>query len=142
MELNHKLMAGLASLGIVTLAGFGALTLVGSFLFVWLYVGRNILRRIRPVEGEPQNYRIRIVAFLGMAGRIVALAAPIAAAAGYVTGANAALWSSVMTLGLVGLLIILQDFIADLYAMATGGDQSARDALMPVLVAIAMRMLA
>jgi soluble lytic murein transglycosylase len=30
MELNHKLMAGLASLGIVTLAGFGALTLVGT----------------------------------------------------------------------------------------------------------------
>lgn len=29
MELNQKLMAGLASLGIVTLAGFGALTLVG-----------------------------------------------------------------------------------------------------------------
>ncbi|MCR9120823.1 MAG: transglycosylase SLT domain-containing protein [Phyllobacteriaceae bacterium] len=29
MELNQKLMAGLASLGIVTLAGFGALTMVG-----------------------------------------------------------------------------------------------------------------
>lgn len=112
--------------------------LLGAFFLFQLC---NILRRIRPVEGEPQNYRIRIVVFLGMAGRIVALAAPIAAAAGYVTGANAALWSSIMTLALVGLLIILQDFIADLYAMATGGDQSARDALMPVLVGFALVVL-
>ncbi len=32
----------------------GALTLVGSVLFVWLYVGRNILRRIRSLQRSMQ----------------------------------------------------------------------------------------
>jgi methyl-accepting chemotaxis protein len=32
----------------------GALTLVGSALFVWLYVGRNILRRIRALQQSMQ----------------------------------------------------------------------------------------
>ena len=32
----------------------GALTLVGSILFVWLYVGRNILRRIRSLQRSMQ----------------------------------------------------------------------------------------
>ena len=39
-----------------------------------------------------------------------------------------------LTLGLVGLLIVLQDFIADLYGMAVGGDGSARESLVPGLI--------
>ncbi|MFL6814092.1 MAG: methyl-accepting chemotaxis protein, partial [Bradyrhizobium sp.] len=34
--------------------GFGGLTLVGSALFVWLYVGRNILRRIGNLQRSMQ----------------------------------------------------------------------------------------
>jgi methyl-accepting chemotaxis protein len=34
--------------------GLGVLTLVGSILFVWLYVGRNILRRIRSLQRSMQ----------------------------------------------------------------------------------------
>lgn len=112
------------------------LILFGAFCLFQL---ANLLRRLRPSEAsDAPDYRVRIVAFLGQLARLVAVAAPIAAAAGYVTAANAALWSSAMTLGLVGLLIVLQDFIADLYAMAKGGDQSARDALMPALIGFAL----
>ncbi|MBR0870109.1 HAMP domain-containing protein [Bradyrhizobium tropiciagri] len=42
---------GFATLVMIAL---GALTLVGSFLFVWLYVGRNILRRIRGLQRSMQ----------------------------------------------------------------------------------------
>ncbi len=112
------------------------LILFGAFC---LFQFANLLRRLRPSQAsDAPDYRVRIAAFLGMVGRLVALLAPIAAAAGYVTAANAVLWSSVMTLGLAGLLIVLQDFIADLYAMAKGGDQSARDALMPALIGFAL----
>ncbi|MCA6126029.1 HAMP domain-containing protein [Bradyrhizobium sp. WSM 1704] len=38
----------------LVMIGLGALTLVGSFLFVWLYVGRNILRRIRGLQRSMQ----------------------------------------------------------------------------------------
>ncbi|MEY9517536.1 methyl-accepting chemotaxis protein [Bradyrhizobium elkanii] len=42
------------SLATMVMIGLGALTLVGSFLFVWLYVGRNILRRIRGLQRSMQ----------------------------------------------------------------------------------------
>lgn len=112
------------------------LILFGAFCLFQL---ANLLRRLRPSQvSDAPDYRVRIVAFFGIVGRVVALLAPVAAAAGYVTAANAALWSSVMTLGLAGLLIVLQDFIGDLYAMAKGGDQSARNALMPALIGFAL----
>jgi methyl-accepting chemotaxis protein len=38
----------------MVMIALGALTLVGSFLFVWLYVGRNILRRIRGLQRSMQ----------------------------------------------------------------------------------------
>lgn len=112
--------------------------LLGAFFLFQLC---NILRKLRPSDAAAPDYRVRVVAFLGAIARIVAVLAPLAAAAGYVTGANAMLWSSIMTLAMVGLLLVLQDFTADLYAMAKGGDRSARDALMPVLISFALVVL-
>ncbi|KJC43248.1 HAMP domain-containing methyl-accepting chemotaxis protein [Bradyrhizobium sp. LTSP857] len=42
------------SLATTTTLALGALTLIGSALFVWLYVGRNILRRIRELQHAMQ----------------------------------------------------------------------------------------
>ncbi|MBR0826364.1 HAMP domain-containing protein [Bradyrhizobium manausense] len=42
------------SLATTVMVGLGALTLVGSVLFVWLYVGRNILRRISGLQRSMQ----------------------------------------------------------------------------------------
>jgi methyl-accepting chemotaxis protein len=42
------------SLATTVMLALGALTLVGSALFVWLYVGRNILRRIRSLQRSMQ----------------------------------------------------------------------------------------
>ena len=42
------------SLATTVMLGLGVLTLVGSVLFVWLYVGRNILRRIRGLQRSMQ----------------------------------------------------------------------------------------
>jgi methyl-accepting chemotaxis protein len=43
-----------ASLATTVMLALGALMLVGSALFVWLYVGRNILRRIRELQRAMQ----------------------------------------------------------------------------------------
>jgi len=40
------------SFATMVMLGLGALTLVGSILFVWLYVGRNILRRIGSLQNS------------------------------------------------------------------------------------------
>jgi methyl-accepting chemotaxis protein len=42
------------SFATVAMLALGVLTLVGSVLFVWLYVGRNILRRIRSLQRSMQ----------------------------------------------------------------------------------------
>jgi methyl-accepting chemotaxis protein len=42
------------SFATLVMLGLGVLTLVGSVLFVWLYVGRNILRRIRSLQRSMQ----------------------------------------------------------------------------------------
>jgi methyl-accepting chemotaxis protein len=42
------------SLATTAMLALGALTLIGSALFVWLYVGRNILRRIRELQRAMQ----------------------------------------------------------------------------------------
>jgi methyl-accepting chemotaxis protein len=42
------------SFATMVMLALGALTLVGSALFVWLYVGRNILRRIRALQRSMQ----------------------------------------------------------------------------------------
>ncbi|MBR0714207.1 methyl-accepting chemotaxis protein [Bradyrhizobium liaoningense] len=42
------------SLATTVMVGLGALTLIGSALFVWLYVGRNILRRISGLQRSMQ----------------------------------------------------------------------------------------
>jgi methyl-accepting chemotaxis protein len=42
------------SLATTVMLALGGLTLIGSVLFVWLYVGRNILRRIRSLQQSMQ----------------------------------------------------------------------------------------
>ncbi|MBX9648363.1 MAG: HAMP domain-containing protein, partial [Xanthobacteraceae bacterium] len=43
------------SLATMVMLGAGGLTLVGSILFVWLYVGRSILRRLRSLQRSMQS---------------------------------------------------------------------------------------
>src|SRR6185312_12515233 len=42
------------SFATMVMLGLGVATLIGSALFVWLYVGRNILRRIRALQHSMQ----------------------------------------------------------------------------------------
>ena len=42
------------SFATIVMLGLGVATLIGSVLFVWLYVGRNILRRIRELQHSMQ----------------------------------------------------------------------------------------
>src|SRR5213076_3284656 len=42
------------SFGTMVMIGLGVATLIGSILFVWLYVGRNILRRISNLQRSMQ----------------------------------------------------------------------------------------
>lgn len=76
----------------------------------------------------------RILGTVANLSRLVAVAAPVATLAGWVAAANAALWPTAMTLAVIGAVILLQRFIADLWLVIKRSPEGARDALAPVLI--------
>ncbi|WP_134726627.1 DUF3772 domain-containing protein [Paracoccus luteus] len=101
-----------------------------------------VLRGATRVAGQTgrdaKTYRPRVVATVGTIARVVAAIAPLLALAGYVNLANALLWPVALSVALVALVILLQEFIADLYAMAKRDTAGSRDALAPVLIGFAL----
>lgn len=102
----------------------------------------SVLRKAQKLSRtEPPPYRLKIAWLLGQGARIVAVAAPAFALAGYVAGANAALWPMAITLGLAGLVLLLQQLISDLWTVIRRDDDAA-DGLVPVLIGFALLVAA
>ncbi|TJZ93707.1 mechanosensitive ion channel family protein [Paracoccus gahaiensis] len=99
----------------------------------------NVLRRLtRDAVTQDLSYRHWIVAWAGRLTRIVAPLAVLAIAAGFVNLGNLFIWPWLFSLALVGLLILLQDFIADLFDMVQHGAEGAREGLAPLLTGFAL----
>lgn len=99
----------------------------------------NILRRLtRDAVTQDLSYRHWIVAWAGQLTRILAPVAVVAAAAGYINMGNLLVWPWLFSLALVGLLILLQDFIADVFDMLQRGAEGAREGLAPLLTGFAL----
>lgn len=94
----------------------------------------NALRSLRNRDQDQSaSYRHRVLAVAGGLTRLVVIAAVVLGAAGYMTIANVLVWPWTLSLGLIGLLILLQDFVADLFVMLKPGDKDAREGLAPLL---------
>ena len=101
-----------------------------------------ILRRVKPVSEQASgSYRHRVLSIAGILTRVMAIAAVIAAAIGYVNIGNLLIWPWIQTLALLGLLILLQDFIADVFNMLKRGQEGAREGLAPLLIGFALVVL-
>lgn len=83
----------------------------------------------------------RVVRGLGTGAVVVASLSPLLLAAGYFNAAEALLPPYIMTLAILGLVMTLQRFAADLYGVVTGQGVEARDALMPVLFGMILLIL-
>ncbi|WP_111559364.1 DUF3772 domain-containing protein [Paracoccus sediminilitoris] len=102
----------------------------------------NTLRRLtRDAVTQDLSYRHWIVAWAGQLTRIVPILALVAMAAGYINLGNLLVWPWLLSLGLVGLLILLQDFIADVFNMLQRGAEGAREGLAPLLIGFALVIL-
>lgn len=109
---------------------------------VMLFRLSHILRRAREFTNtNTPDYGDAALALLGHAGRFVALVAPALVLVGFVTMANAILWPTAMTLGLLALLVVLQEFVADLWVLVTRNRDGSRNELAPVLIGFAMVLL-
>ena len=91
-----------------------------------------------PGETAADGYAGPLLRNVGRAAMAVGVAGPIAAAVGYARLAEAALVPTVLSLGLIALLVILQQLIRDLYVLIARRDDGARDALLPVLLGFAL----
>jgi small-conductance mechanosensitive channel len=96
--------------------------------------------RAADAGGEPASYRDRVIGVLGRVSVAVGVAGPLLAAVGYVPAGAALVYPMVLSLGLAGLILLLQRLSGELFAWATGG-QAAREGLGPVLTGFALTVL-
>ena len=120
---------------------FPILVIVGILLF---RLGQLLLLHVAndDVPGEATNYRNRLIGLIGRAATLIGAGGPVVAAMGYVAAASAVMFPAATSLGVVALLIVVQRLAADLYALVTGSDDKARDALVPVLVGFVLTVAA
>ncbi|MBD3663205.1 DUF3772 domain-containing protein [Sulfitobacter aestuariivivens] len=83
----------------------------------------------------------RFVRGLGTGAMVVACIAPLLMAAGYFELASAIQRPYILSLAVLGLVLALQRFLADIYGAITGQGAAARDALMPVLLGMLLVLL-
>ena len=98
---------------------------------------------LRPKKGSAQDlieFRDRIQQLIANAMLAVALIAPALALIGYVAAANALIWPTVGSLGLMGLILLLQRFATDIYIVASNRGEEGRDALVPVLIGFGLAL--
>ncbi|MGC1506427.1 MAG: DUF3772 domain-containing protein [Sulfitobacter sp.] len=93
-------------------------------------------------EEEPRATSMsRVVRWLGTGARVVGALSPLLMAAGYFNAAEALLPPYIVTLVLLGLVLVLQRFLADVYGAITGQGSAAREALLPVLMGMVLLIL-
>ena len=83
----------------------------------------------------------RVIRSFGTAGILVSTISPLLLAAGYFNAAEALLPPFFMTLVILGLVMALQRFSADIYGAITGKGVEAREALMPVLIGMSLLLM-
>lgn len=90
-----------------------------------------------PSEEAPARM---ILTFLGRASYIVGIVGPILAGIGYIAAGADLVFSTILTLGLVAFVAVLQRFAKDIYAIFTR-DETSGTALIPVLISFSIAIL-
>ncbi|MGC9371551.1 MAG: DUF3772 domain-containing protein [Paracoccaceae bacterium] len=109
---------------------------------VLLYRLAHIMTAQGGGEDDERPYRNSIVRQIGRIVMAVAAIGPVLAAVGYSQAADFIVFPTAVTLGLLGLVALLQRFVADLYVLASGGNEEARDTLPPILLGFAVALAA
>lgn len=121
------------------------ITLLASLSLYWI---GGILRSYEdPKLVDPEDTArresslVRVVRGIGTGAIAVAVVSPLLAAAGYFQATGALLPPYIMTMAVLGLVMTLQRFAADVYGAVTRQGTQAREALMPVLFGLILLVL-
>jgi potassium-dependent mechanosensitive channel len=104
---------------------------------VLMRLGRT-LRKSRELDDKASSYPLRLIQLLARGLTALGLLGPVLAAFGYVQAAQAVIYPAILSFALVSFLFILQRMIGDAWALVTKQEETARDALVPVLAGFAL----
>ncbi len=101
----------------------------------------RLLLNTRPTGENADNTggRRRLIGFAAM---VVAIATPVLTGLGYASASNALFVPFVLSLGLIGILMLLLQLINTSWSLVRGGQDDERGPLAPVLIGIALILLA
>ena len=112
---------------------FPVLLLAGYVLFRLARLMRLHVEN-EQLEGEERSYRSRVVFYLSRIVLVLAVVGPVLALIGYLQAALTIVFPTVMSLGLLAFLVILQRLVSEVYVLVIGSEERAREALIPVLI--------
>ncbi len=93
------------------------------------------------VADEGLNYATRLVAFLSRGVLLLGVIGPALAAVGYVSAGAAIVLPAIWSIGLFGLLSVLQQLVSDLYTLIARHDNKAgKEPLIPVLIGFSLTL--
>lgn len=91
---------------------------------------------------ESATFRRGLLVLVGRVLLAVAVLGPALTALGYGVAGEALVDPTVRTLGLIGVVIVLQAMAQELHRIIAGSDEAARDALMPVIATVVLSVAA
>lgn len=118
---------------------FILIVLAGTALF---RLGNALRTLTKREDASSLPYRHLVLSWAGTLTRIVVIIVFLLGAGGFINLANALLWPWIYTLALIAMVIVLQDFTADLFSMLKRGEEGAREGLVPLLIGILLIILA
>lgn len=125
--------------GTTAVVAFPGIVLAGLLLLrMGQFLNRHAKTALR--DGEAASYGLRLIGFLGQGAMVLAVLAPLLAAVGYVAAAQAIIYPAMNSLFLIGLLLVLQDLVTDIYAVVTRTEGDSDEALLPVLANFALAL--
>ncbi len=106
-------------------------------------VARLLLSHVKTVadRGEIFSVRTRLFSMVGRVVFVLGILGPILAAVGYFTAGASFLFPTVLSLGLMAVLGVLQRLVTNIYAALRGNQGGIDEALTPTLIGFALSIL-
>lgn len=122
---------------------------MGLILFRFGQLMRSAAMRAEEEEGDTTEEGAQrigagltsTIRLLGLAVMIAAVAAPLMVAMGYTNAGTQFLFPTLQSLAILGLVLVLQRFFADVYGWISGQGIQARDSLVAILIGFFLLVL-
>ncbi|MFV2052930.1 DUF3772 domain-containing protein [Aliiroseovarius sp. YM-037] len=121
-----------------------AFPLIVLFAILTFGLGRLIRNHRTRISDETEEltFRARLVGMIGLAAMLASGLAIVLAAIGYYSAAVTLVYPTAVSLALFALLLILQRWVTDIYALFSGSRETANEALVPVLIGFGLTLAA